>query len=456
MGKLRIELANLKNPAVALYVSLSILFFAFCARIAWQHDFAWPAQTLIFCALILLLAVPVSPMFGLASYLLLAHGLPRYAPAQDLLLENHTLEWVCALLSLGILLWARRTREYPVIDRPASVLMLMFVAWIAVAVLSMWLHDIPWRPEFRHHPMLFFQSLILFFLASQYLHESQRTFTLALVVSLVPALHWFQQPISALHLEGDIALFSAIAFAASLVGAIHAPERVMRIAFALAGTNALGMLLVTQNRAAAVAVLVALFTLWVTGGRKWLMPFLALILAALLPLVIDSPHEYWNRFQAIWSPEADHATAGLDRATVQGRLSLWKAGMEIVWDYPWLGAGPGNFSNVVGFYNPDVVNLPVHNSYLGIAAETGIPGLLLFIALVISVLVALISNLKSHQTEKFHAIRLILASIMGFLAGALFITRHDAPLLYLMLGWAVAITRSAHGKRVRKHIPHVS
>jgi putative inorganic carbon (HCO3(-)) transporter len=141
---------------------------------------------------------------------------------------------------------------------------------------------------------------------------------------------------------------------------------------------------------------------------------------------------------------------------VQERLSLWEAGWEVVRDYPWLGVGPGNFANIVGFYNPEIVNLPMHNSYLAIAAEIGIPGLILFSALVISVLIALIGTLQAGQTEKHHTARMILACILGFLAGAIFITRHDAPLLYLMLGWAIAITRSENRGRTRRSVPQIS
>lgn len=456
MSQLRIELENFKNPVVVLYIGLAILLISHCIRIVWGHDFAWPAQALIFCALLLLLAVPASLIFGLVSYLLLAHGLPRYTAVHDLLLENHILEWTCALLGLGMLLWARRTREYPDIARPASVFMLLFVVWIAVSVLGMWLRDVPWQPEFRHHPMLFFQGFLLFLLASQYLHEPRRTFTLALVISLIPVLRWILQSTTDLHLEGDTALISALALTVSLVGAFHAPDRVMRVVFALAGSNALAMILLTQNRAAAVMVLIALLTLWLTGRHKLPILVLAIITAATLLLTIDSPHEYWNRFQAIWLPDANHATAGLDRATVQERLSLWKAGMEVVGDYPWLGVGPGNFANIVGFYNPDIVNLPVHNSYLAIAAETGIPGLILFSALVISVLITLIGTLQAGQSEKLHTARLLLACILGFLAGAMFITRHDAPLLYLMLGWAIAMTRAQHVQHARRPVPRTS
>jgi hypothetical protein len=58
-----------------------------------------------------------------------------------------------------------------------------------------------------------------------------------------------------------------------------------------------------------------------------------------------------------------------------------------------------------------------------------------------------VTGSRNHQ-----ATRMLLAAIIGFLVGGLFITRHDSPLLYLMLGWAVAITRPAIiRKRSRVH-----
>jgi len=447
--KLHTELESLRKPAVALYASLATLLIAYYAHMIWVQGFAWPVQILAYLALILLWAVPVSPLFGLAGYLLLAHGLPRYGALHDLLLANRAFEWICALLGLGMWLWLRRTQERPDFFRPATAFLLLFMAWIVVALLSVWTGDSYWAPPLRHHPLLFFQGLILYLLASQYLHEPRRTFLLALVISLIPALRWFLQSFQELHLEGDTAQLSAIALAVSLIGAFHAPERFMRALFALAGINALAMLVVTQNRAAAVTALFALVILWLTGRHK--LPLFILALLAMVALAqLTGIHDYWNRFHVIWSPEASHATASLDRATVQERLALWKAGIEIIKDHPWMGVGPGNFSNIVGFYNPSIANLTVHNSYLAISAEAGGLGLLLFVALLASVLIALIKGLRHTQEARFHPSRMTLAIIVGFLAGAMFISRHDSPLLFLLLGWAIAITRPTRSARVGK------
>jgi len=88
-----------------------------------------------------------------------------------------------------------------------------------------------------------------------------------------------------------------------------------------------------------------------------------------------------------------------------------------------------------------LARLPAHNSIAAIAAETGIPGLLLFLGLILSIFTILVRQIAAAGSFRHQAARMLLAAIMGLLVGGLFISRHDSPLLYLMLGWAVAITR---------------
>lgn len=435
---------------VALYLSATAVVIAYSIDSVWGHDIAQPLLALMLFALLLFAAVPFSPLFGFTGYLLLAHGLPRYSAIHDLLLTNHIFEWLCALLALDMLLRARKGQEKPDFSRPSTVLMLLFVAWIGISLINMLLHGAPWRPDIRHHPLLFFQALVLFLYSSQYLYDERRSYLLALVISLIPALRWLLQSQSAFYLEGDIALLSAVALALALVGAVHAPGRVLRVAFALTAVNAVTMLLVTQNRAAAVAAAAALATLWLSAQRKALALVTALLAVAIV-ITIATPHDYWNRFSAIWSPEASHVSAKLDQGTVQQRLELWQSSYDMVRDHPWLGVGPGNFPNVVFFYNPALSNLPAHNSIAAIAAETGIPALIFFLGLIVSILTILVRKTAMTGSRNHQATRMLLAALIGFLVGGLFITRHDSPLLYLMLGWAVALTCPALvRKRVRK------
>lgn len=425
---------------MALYLSATAVVIAYSVYSVARHDIAWPSLALMLLALSLFAAAPLSPLFGLTGYLLLAHGLPRYSEVHDLLLANHILEWLCALLALGMLSWARKSQVKPDFARPSIVLMLLFMAWIGLSLMGMLLQGSPWQPHIRHHPLLFFQALALFLFASQFLHSERRSYALAFVICLIPALRWFLQTQSDFYLDGDTAMLSAMALAVSLVGAVHAPGRILRVAFALTAMNAAAMLLITQNRAAAVAAAVALLVLWLTARRRVLVLGVALLATAIV-ISVANPHDYWNRFRAIWSPEASHATAVLDRSTVQERLELWRASYEMVSDHPWLGVGPGNYPNTVVFYNPSLAKLATHNSIAAVAAEAGIPGLILFLGLILSIIAILVRQMANVGSARHQAARMLLAAIMGLLAGGLFVSRHDSPLLYLALGWAVAITR---------------
>jgi len=424
---------------VALYLSASAAVIAYSLYSIGNHDIAWPFLALALAALLLFAAVPISPLYGLTGYLLLAHGLPRYSAAHDLLLANHVLEWLCALLALGTLLWARRRQIRPDLARPPIIFMLLFMAWIGVSLVDMLLQG-SWQPHLRHHPLLFFQALVLFLISSHYLLNERRSYTLAFVICLIPAVRWLLQPSADFYLEGDTAMLSAITLALALMGAAHAPGRILRAGFAATAINAAAMLLITQNRAAAIATAAALFVLWLSARRRTLVLGIALLVGAVV-ITIANPHDYWNRFRAIWSPEITHATAALDRSTVQERLELWRASYDMARDNPWLGVGPGNYPNAVVFYNPSLAKLATHNTVAAIAAETGIPGLLLFLGLIVSIITILVRQMANAGSFRQQAARMMLAAIVGFLAGGLFISRHDSPLLYLMLGWAVAITR---------------
>jgi len=438
---MQIERIGRRQWDVALYLSASAAVIMYSLYSIGNHDIAWPFLALALFALLLFVAVPISPLYGLTGYLLLAHGLPRYSAAHDLLLANYVLEWLCALLALGTLLWARQRQIKPDLVYPPIIFMLLFMAWIGVSLVGMLLQG-PWQPHLRHHPLLFFQALVLFLISSHYLFDERRSYTLAFVICLIPAVRRLLQPSADFYLDGDIALLCTTALALALAGTAHAPGRLLQAGFAFTAINAAAMLLIAQNRAAAIATAAALVVLWLSARRRVLVLGIA-VLAAAMVIALANPQDYWNRFRAIWSPTASHTTAKLDRGTVHERLELWRAGYDMASDNPWLGVGAGNYPTAVVFYNPDLSRLPAYNSFSAIAAETGITGLLLFLGLVLSIITILTRQMADAGSFRQQAARMLLAAIVGLLAGGLFISRHDSPLLYLMLGWAVAITRPA-------------
>ena len=84
---------------------------------------------------------------------------------------------------------------------------------------------------------------------------------------------------------------------------------------------------------------------------------------------------------------ADYAAAGGDpnKATLDERLGLIRIALDIIAEHPLTGVGPGAYSHILKGYSSGVDQwiFTVHNEFLLRAAETGIPGALAFIALLV-------------------------------------------------------------------------
>lgn len=73
---------------------------------------------------------------------------------------------------------------------------------------------------------------------------------------------------------------------------------------------------------------------------------------------------------------AEVGKARLDSSS-QVRLVVWQAGLKMIKDYPF-GVGYGVFPFYLHYYSDVIKFRAAHNTYLQLAAETGIPGLLSF------------------------------------------------------------------------------
>jgi len=63
------------------------------------------------------------------------------------------------------------------------------------------------------------------------------------------------------------------------------------------------------------------------------------------------------------------------------RIEIWKTAMVMIRDKPVFGFGYGTFPVVLAGYNPQLGAWDAHNSYIIIAAEMGIPALILFLTI---------------------------------------------------------------------------
>jgi O-antigen ligase len=147
------------------------------------------------------------------------------------------------------------------------------------------------------------------------------------------------------------------------------------------------VVMLTQSRGAMLAIGTATAFMLVSSRRKVRDVFLLLALiggAALL-----APKAVWQRLAGLANVSVQEGMSGVDpEGSAQARWQVWEIAAETIRDHPLVGVGAGMMApthqriaaqrglefTVRGFRD-------THSTYLRIAAESGIPGLLLYLAI---------------------------------------------------------------------------
>lgn len=386
-----------------------------------------------------------APAWGLAVFVAAAYGLPRYGEANAAILSLNLLDWLAALLLTGCTLWMLQNRRAVCISAWPLQVMALFLLWGAV---SLWFSSPEMQAmeyDARHHPEQFLQAGVLMLVASQVLGVRAAGWLFAALLSCIVAARVLLQG-DAIYLDGDIAGLAVMGLPFALLGVALQLPAWLRLAMAAVACGLVGVVFAAQNRGVALGLALALFMLWLNARRRWLWMGAAVL--SMLVLASFAPGDYFNRFRVLWDPAASHATAGLDRETIEQRKQLWEAGFRAFKDHPWLGVGPGNDFKVLGAYFERSDALPTHNSFLSVAVETGAIGVLLYAALFVGGIAQLQRLIRRGPSGwQRDTRRMLQASLAAYLGLGLVLTRHDMQLAYLLLGWAVALSSTASADR---------
>ena len=119
---------------------------------------------------------------------------------------------------------------------------------------------------------------------------------------------------------------------------------------------------------------------------------ISLLAAMLIALAIGAPPGYWKQMGTILQPKEDYNYSSLD-----GRRVLMQRGLYYMERYPIFGLGINNFARAECTISPKLESLrvngpmrctPPHNSYLQAATELGVPGIVVWLSLVVGGIVA--------------------------------------------------------------------
>lgn len=134
-------------------------------------------------------------------------------------------------------------------------------------------------------------------------------------------------------------------------------------------------------------------------------------------------------------------------SNVDTRTTRWEAAARMLADNPLLGVGPGGFRSnyAAASHNAEIAEqTPVaHNMYLEVAAELGLPGLVLFLAVIACALVA--SERALRASEDPRPMIAIQAGLLGVLVASTFLSEQ-----YYMSLWSLVAMACAADLRTRQ------
>lgn len=282
-------------------------------------------------------------------------------------------------------------REHAPVLRPLALSVLAFVA---VFLVSKFLHDTPW--DVLDNPSRVILSVLTCWLIVRTAPNPAmlwRGITIALVLALlIVAYQKF-----ALGQLRPAAWTQAIAFA-NMVAAIglagFARPGESRLTHATAWFNVLcatAILMLNGTRGAVVAMLLTVVPMLIIRYRRFTTRMFAIAIATVVVLAVG----VYSIPGSPVSQRVDQAVAEIQQfeqgnieTSVGVRLKIWHIGMQYFSEHPWTGAGVGQFARILHAtpFCKQTKSLAcvlehAHSDLVEAAATTGLPGLLTMLGL---------------------------------------------------------------------------
>jgi O-antigen ligase len=209
-----------------------------------------------------------------------------------------------------------------------------------------------------------------------------------------------------------------------------------KIGIGSAGTLAAVCLYMTKSRGSWLSFIIAFLILGAMKTKRVLAIFVAVLLVVFTML----PYTAQERVFSIAKVE----TGG----TTWERLMLWKGTINMIKEHPVLGFGVNTYSRNFPKYKP--AEYPdvryTHNSYLHMASEIGIPGALLFLIFLITVLIFCFVAINQQGPGNLNALAIgLFAGAAGFAVNSMVDTHlysvNLSVFFYLLLGYCSALCR---------------
>jgi O-antigen ligase len=251
----------------------------------------------------------------------------------------------------------------------------------------------------------------------------------------------------------ELAAVLLVALALSAAACAASRRRAMRCVYGGVGLVLFYTLTQTDSQSGIVAFAVALLLAVAFSGRLR-SHVVVLVMAFLIASV--SYYTFYTRPVALETITSQN--------NVGNRESLWRVARRVAADHPVTGVGAGNWSMAAPSYTVQTLNLPradmiaadghlVHNSYLQVLVELGVPGLALFLGVIGGALVSMVRATRAFERAGDSELELLsrgfLIGLSAVLVAYFFATNEYEKQLWLLLAAGPALVGVATGMRTR-------
>jgi O-antigen ligase len=240
----------------------------------------------------------------------------------------------------------------------------------------------------------------------------------------------------------DLAGFCLVFVSLTLSYIYIGRHRLWRMGAVGAAALMLLVILLTQSRGAFLALVATTVVGFILVKRRGRALGVMSILAVLsLPFVPDSA---WGRFGGLSKVGSTSGMRGVDReGSAEQRYQVLQIAMRIASENPVFGVGPMMYAEVAPRYGAMMSSqyplarnvIDPHNTYLRLSTELGIPGLLLFVGMVATVLrrswktSAALLKLGDINGQVF---RMLILGLLAYLLAGLFGSIPYINVLYIL------------------------
>lgn len=226
----------------------------------------------------------------------------------------------------------------------------------------------------------------------------------------------------------DLAALSFLPLGLAVCVALLERARLWRN-LALVGIVFLGLLIfLTQSRGAMIALI--LTALWTIFSRRRPRDLAVMALAALV-VWIAAPDTVWKRLSGLMNVSVESGMEGVDpERSAESRWLIWKVAANVFMSSPATGVGLAMYPLHHARTARNVSDLPTiqgmrdaHSTYLRLAAETGLPGLLLYLGICVSTFAyssRIRRAIKNTRPREHQALLMLELSLAALLIAAFF------------------------------------